>query len=239
MTATGTLDRTHVEQMVRRTILEYLPAPGAELPLIRQVDLLRPGNKISSESGKIVVNISARHIHLCACDLEALFGPGAVLDVDRPLYQEGEFAARQTLSVIGPRQRMIPNVRVLGPLRKATQVELAFTDGISLGIDLPVRVSGDHHDTPGGWLMGPKGMLELKQGIIRARRHIHMNPREAALYGVRDGDEMKLRIYGDCPMTLEGIAVRVGEKLKLEVHLDTDEGNAGNLQKAQKVELLK
>lgn len=239
MIAAQTLDRALVERMVRDTIREYLPASSAGLPLIRQVDLLRPGHKISSQSSRIVVNISARHIHLCRADLEALFGSGAALEVDRPLYQDGEFAARQVLSVIGPRQRMIPNVRVLGPLREATQVELAFTDGISLGFDLPVRVSGDHHDTPGGWLMGPRGMIELKRGILRARRHIHMDPAEAAFYGVKDGDEMKLRIYSDCPLTLEGIVVRVGERMKLEVHLDTDEGNAANLQKAQKVELIK
>ncbi len=239
MIAATELNRASIEQIVREAVREFVPASGAGLPLIRKVELLRPGREESASDLKLVVNISARHIHLSQADLERLFGPGASLEVERPLYQEGEFAARQSLSVIGPRQRMIPNVRVLGPVRSATQVELAFTDGISLGIDLPVRISGDHRDTPGCWLMGPKGVIELAQGVIRAKRHIHMSPVDAESYGVKNGDEMKLKIYSDCPIVLEGLRVRIGERMKLEVHLDTDEGNAGNLGNAQKVELFR
>ena len=119
-------------------------------------------------------------------------------------------------------------------------MELAFTDAISLGIDAPVRISGDHHDTPGCVLVGPKGVVELHAGVIRARRHIHMAPVDAEYYGVSDGDLMSLRVVSEgCSAVLEDFIVRVGDKIKLEVHIDTDEGNAVNLEKATSVELIK
>ena len=142
--------------------------------------------------------------------------------------------------LVGPKRRMLPTVRVLGPPRGATQVELAFTDGISLGIDLPVRLSGQIEGTPGCVLVGPAGVVDLKQGVIRAARHVHMGPTDAAYYGVRDGDRMALRVHsGSCSTTFENLIVRVGEKIKLEVHLDTDEGNAADLDHAEAVELVK
>ena len=112
----------------------------------------------------------------------------------KALYQDGFYAAKETVAVIGPRLRMIPQVRVLGPCRGDSQVELAFTDGISLGIDLPVRISGDHHDTPGCVLVGPAGVVELKKGVIRAMRHVHMGPADLAYYGVKNGESMNLRV---------------------------------------------
>jgi propanediol utilization protein len=119
-------------------------------------------------------------------------------------------------------------------------VELAFTDAISLGIDVPVRISGDHHDTPGCVLVGPKGVVELHSGVIRAMRHVHMAPADAEHYGVSNGDLMNLRVVSEgCAAVLEEFIVRVGENIKLEVHVDTDEGNAVNLAKATSVELLK
>ncbi len=122
---------------------------------------------------------------------------------------------------------MIPQVRVLGPCRGDSQVELAFTDGISLGIDLPVRISGDLHDTPGCVLVGPAGVVELKKGVIRAMRHVHMGPADLAYYGVKNGESMNLRVVSaGCTTVLEDLVIRAGEKIKLEVHLDTDEGNA-------------
>ncbi len=121
-----------------------------------------------------------------------------------------------------------------------TTKEFAFTDGISLGIDLPVRRSGDHHDTPGCWLMGPAGLIELRQGVIRAERHVHMHPRDAAYYGVQPGGRMHLRVVNAaCSMVLENLLCRVDAKFKLEVHIDTDEGNACDLPKATLVELFK
>src|SRR5262249_16310481 len=115
----------------------------------------------------------------------------------------------------------------------------AFTDAISLGIDCPVRRSGDHRDSPGAYLLGPAGLIELNKGVIRHERHVHMGPRDAAHHGVKDGDRLSLRVQSDCPGGLEGLLVRVASESKLEVHLDTDEGNACNLPRASKCELFK
>lgn len=157
----------------------------------------------------------------------------------KPLYQDGFFAAEETVAVVGPRRRMLPSVRILGPTRDYSQVELAFTDGISLGIDLPVRASGKINDTPGCVLVGPKGVIELKQGVIRAERHVHMNQEHAKYYDVKNGDRMSLRIESSCAVVFEDLLVRADNVSKLEVHLDTDEGNAVDLDHATKVELLR
>ncbi len=200
----------------------------------------RPGLRGTSKPNPLVVNISARHVHLTAEHVETLFGTGATLTPDRDLYQEGYYAAEETVAVVGPRRRMIPNVRVLGPCRADSQVELAFTDGISLGVDLPVRISGDHHDTPGCVLVGPNGVVELNSGVIRAMRHVHMGPADIEYYGVSNGDLMHLRVVSEgCTTVLEEFIVRAGGNIKLEVHIDTDEGNAVNLEKAKSVELFK
>lgn len=217
------IDRAMVENIVRQIIY----------------DRFAPRDAKTGYRPRLLVNISARHAHVTQEDLEVLYGKGAKLTPFKNLNQEGEFAADQTVTVIGPRQRMIPNVRILGPCRTFTQVELAFTDGISLGIDLPVRKSGNHENTPGCWLQGPAGILPLHQGVIRAERHVHMGDADIAYYGVKDGDRMNLRIESDCPTVLEGLLVRHSPKFKLEVHLDTDEGNASNLTKATHVELVK
>ena len=185
------------------------------------------------------MDASARHLHLCQADLETLFGPGSELTVHRPLYQEGNYAAQQTVTIIGPRSRLISNLRVLGPLRSKTQVELAFTDAISLGLDLPVRLSGDIAGTPGALLMGPRGALELKEGVIRAAIHVHMNPAEAAYYGVKQGDAMKLRIGGAAAMTFDRVLVRIDPTSRLNVHMDTDEANACGLHLTKEIELIK
>jgi putative phosphotransacetylase len=207
--------------------------------LVRQTLSGIAGRNGHAAAPKLVANISARHCHVSPEDLERLFGPGHKLRPMKHLYQDGEFAAEEAVTVIGPRQRMIPGVRILGPCRGATQVELSFTDGISLGIELPVRKSGDHRDTPGCYMMGPKGMIELKAGVIRAERHVHMHPRDAAYYGVKDGDRIHLRVEGRCPTVLLGLLCRVSDKVKLEVHIDTDEGNACDLANATRVELFK
>jgi propanediol utilization protein len=172
--------------------------------------------------------------------VEILFGPGHKLTPEKPLYQDGFYAAAETVMVVGPRRRMLPTVRVLGPTRPASQVELAFTDSISLGIDAPVRHSGRIDGTPGCVLVGPKGVVELSQGVIRAARHVHMSFADADRYGVRNGDVMKLRVESpQCSMIFEDLLVRADATSKLEVHIDTDEGNACYLDSATKVELLK
>lgn len=220
--STATLDRHLVEKLVRAA-------------------LTRQFQNQTTESGapRLVANISARHCHVTQEDLEILYGKGHQLTIHKNLYQDGFFAAAETVTIIGPRQRMIPNLRILGPCRDHTQVELAFTDAISLGIDAPVRKSGNIAGSPGCYLLGPKGMVEMKQGVIRHERHVHMSAAEADYYGVKDGDRLQMRVMSDCPTTLEGLLVRVSKGAKLEVHIDTDEGNACNLPKATKVELFK
>lgn len=209
--------------------------------VVRQILAEKTGTPpVFSGRPPLVVSISARHIHLTDADVETLFGKGKTLTKMKDLYQDGFFAAAETVMLIGPRKRMLPSVRILGPTRKASQVELAFTDAISLGIDPPVRESGKLDGSPGCVLVGPAGVVELHQGVIRAERHVHMGPADAAYYGVKDKDRMKLRIEAaGCTTTFENVLVRVGEGIKLEVHLDTDEGNAVDLEHAGKIELLK
>lgn len=218
------IDRQLVEQIVRQIVLQQFPRAAASEPY-------KPN---------LVVSISARHCHLTDEHVEVLFGPGHKLTPMRPLYQDGFYAAEETVMVVGPRRRMLPSVRVLGPTRPHSQVELAFTDAISLGIDAPVRHSGNIAGTPGCVLVGPKGVVELEEGVIRAARHVHMNVRDAEYYGVKNGDFMKLRIESPlCTTVFEDLLVRADETSKLEVHLDTDEGNACFLDGATKVELLR
>jgi propanediol utilization protein len=225
---TTTLDRTAVERIVRRIVREQYRFAGSS----------KNGSGPGSPP-ELVVSISARHVHLSNADVETLFGVGHKLTPHKELYQDGFYAAEETVMVVGPRRRMLPNVRILGPTRPHSQVELAFTDGISLGIDLPVRPSGKIEGTPGCVLVGPSGVVELAQGVIRAERHVHMNTRHAEHYGVKNGDRMKLRVVSSCTVVFEDLLVRADETSKLEVHIDTDEGNAADLDHAVKVELLK
>ena len=218
------IDRQWIEQVVREIVQGRLGSPSG---------------LTGEQAPELVVSISARHVHLSQEDVETLFGPGSKLTKMKDLYQDGFFAAEETVMVVGPRKRMLPTVRILGPTRPETQVELAFTDSISLGIHPPVRESGKLQDTPGCVLVGPKGVVELKKGVIRAERHVHMSPDEAKYYGVQDKDRMNLKIHSPCPTTFENLLVRVGQGIKLEVHLDTDEGNACDLEHATKIELVR
>jgi len=227
--------RDQVEALVRSILRKHVGdglAPGASANG-------RAASENAAYRPHLVVNISARHCHLTQADTEVLFGPGYQLTPMRQLYQDTDFASNETVAVVGPRQRMIPGVRILGPCRKFSQVELSFTDAISLGIDVPVRLSGDIEGTPGCLLVGPKGTLELKQGVIRAERHVHMGPRDAEYYGVKHLDRMNMRVESPCPTTLEGLLVRVHNDWKLEVHIDTDEANCCDLPHAARVELFR
>ncbi len=159
------IDRKMVERLVRDALLK---ANGAA------------ATNGHAGANKLVVNVSARHAHVTQEDLERLFGKGHKLRPQKALYQDGFFAAEETLTMIGPRQRTITGLRILGPCRDHSQVELAFTDAIFLGLDIPVRKSGDHRDSPGCYLMGPAGMIKLERGVIRHERHVHMGPADAA-----------------------------------------------------------
>ncbi|HUK65744.1 MAG TPA: phosphate propanoyltransferase [Anaeromyxobacteraceae bacterium] len=218
------VNRAEIEHLVRRAVyarLNRAPPKAARAP--------KP----------LVVNVSARHCHLTAAAVGALFGPGHVLSPARPLFQKGQFAAEETVTLIGPKRRVISNLRILGPCRSDCQVELAYTDAISLGFEIPTRLSGDLEGTPGCMLMGPKGFFEMDHGVIRAVRHVHMNEEDAAFYGVEHESTLRLKVGGDCPAVLERVVVRVGRDYALEVHLDTDEANACNLRPGTPCELLR
>jgi propanediol utilization protein len=229
-THSGNLDHSRIEALVRSAIANAMGvATGSSPSEASSSNLYVP---------KLVVSISARHIHLTDEHVEKLFGKGKKLTPEKDLYQDGFFAAAETVMIVGPRRRMIPNVRVLGPTRKASQVELAFTDTISLGIDAPVRHSGDIQGTPGCVLVGPAGAVELHEGVIRAARHVHINPRDCAYYGVKNGEFVSLKVNSPhCAVTFEDLLVRQDQNAKLEVHIDTDEGNACDLDHATSIEL--
>jgi len=227
MSSAAGLDRAMVEQIVRQIVMKQ--SSGAS-----------PTSTSADAPEELELSITARHCHLTDEHVEILFGPGHTLTPEKPLYQDGFFAAAETVMVVGPRRRMLPTVRVLGPTRAHSQVELAFTDSISLGITAPVRHSGQIEGTPGCVLVGPKGVVELQEGVIRAARHVHMSHREARRQGVSNGDFMKLKIASElCTTVMEDLLVRADDTSKLEVHIDTDEGNACFLDGATKVELLK
>ncbi len=218
----GSINRTMVEQIVRQVALEYL------------------GREKNGTAPVLTVQTSSRHMHICREDMDVLFGPGSELTFDRALFQEGNFAAKETVTIVGPRSRLISNLRILGPMRRRSQVELAFTDAIMLGFtDIPVRLSGDIAGTPGAVIIGPKGVVELKEGVIRAAIHVHMNPAEAAYFGIVNGGRMKLRIGGPAEVTFNNVHVRVEAKARLNVHMDTDEANACGLHLTNDIELFK
>lgn len=220
--ASAVIDRSAVEQIVRQVALEYLHKNG------------------NGKAPVLTVQTSSRHMHICREDMDVLFGPGSELTVDRPLYQEGNFAAKEMVTIVGPRNRLISNLRILGPMRKQSQVELAFTDAIMLGIqEIPIRLSGDIANTPGAIIIGPKGVVELKQGVIRAAIHVHMNRAEAEHFGVGPGDRMKLRIGGAAGLTFNNVHVRIDPASRLNVHMDTDEANACGLHLTKEIELFK
>jgi len=221
LSANPAISRSQIEKLVRESVYAQL---GLTTP--------------SSGPNPLVVNVSARHCHLTPEAVETLFGKGHELTPMKWLYQEGQYAAEESVTMVGPRSRVISNLRILGPCRDLNQVELAYTDSIAMGYKIPVRQSGDIAGTPGCMLMGPAGFLELDEGVIRAAPHVHMHPDDAAHYGVKQGDYMKMRVGGELGVTFDRIFVRVKPDFKLEVHIDTDEGNACGLTPDSHVELI-
>ena len=186
----------------------------------------------------IPVGVSARHVHVSQADLETLFGYGAVLHPKKALSQPGQFACEETVDLKGPRGT-IPHVRILGPVRPHTQVEVSQTDALKLGIEAPVRESGDIQNTPGLTLVGPQGSIELKRGVIVAMRHIHMTPSDARALGVEDKEEVTVRtLQGSRSLIFEHVVARVSPSYKLDFHIDTDEANAAGLHTGDEVDLV-
>ncbi|MCU0693915.1 MAG: phosphate propanoyltransferase [Polyangiaceae bacterium] len=181
-----------------------------------------------ADDPKIPISISGRHVHLSQRHVEALFGEGQKLTPTGELSQPGQFACEQTVTLVG-RRRNIDNVRVLGPARSETQVEISRTDEFALGIDAPIRASGDLDGSIGVTLRGPAGEVTLEQGVIQAARHIHMHTNDAARFGVRDKDWVMVRVGGERGIIFDDVLVRVSDSYALDMHVDTDEANAADL----------
>jgi len=197
--------------------------------MIARETLRVSANETTPEVPRIPIAVSARHCHLTKETFEALFGKGAEPTVDKPLLQPGQYACKERVNLIGPRNR-IDNVRVLGPLRSIDQVEVARTDEFRLGVDAPVRDSGKIEGSAPITLEGPKGTVKLKEGLICARRHIHMQPEDARQFGVKDKDEVSVSVLGGERSLIFGdVLVRVKDSYLLEMHIDTDEANAAEL----------
>ena len=175
---------------------------------------------------KLEINASNKHIHLDQDDLDKLFGKGYELTFKKALKQPGQFASEEKVQVIGPKESF-PGIRVLGPLRKDTQLELALTDCRQIGIDAPIRESGNVKGTPGCRLVGPKGEVELEYGVIVAKRHAHFSPEDAKEAGVENGQIVKIKIESEERTTIyDDVVCRVSDSCATEVHVDTDEANA-------------
>lgn len=186
---------------------------------------------------RIPVGVSNRHVHLSEKDLQTLFGSGARLKKMRDLSQPGQFAAEQTVTLVGPKG-VIENVRVLGPTRKKTQVEISVSDCFKLGVQAPIRDSGQLEGSARITLVGPEGSVTLPEGCIIAARHIHMHPDDARRYGVKDGDRINVRTFGPRSVTFYEVLVRVDENYRLEMHIDIDEANAACLKCGDFVEIV-
>lgn len=187
---------------------------------------------------KIPVGISGRHVHVSPEHLNILFGEGYRLRPMKDLSQPGQYAAHETVDLVTEKGGF-KNVRILGPERKQTQVEISLTDAIKLGLNPPVRDSGDLKGSPGLTIVGPKGSVKIDCGVIAACRHIHMTPKDAAEYGVKDKDVVHVRCSGERGLIFDNVLIRVHDNFQLEMHIDTDEGNAAMLKTGAQIELIK
>lgn len=186
----------------------------------------------------VPIGVSARHIHVTKAHLEVLFGPGAELHPVKTL-MGGQYAAKECITLVGTNLRVIENVRILGPVRKETQIELAKTDAIRLGINPPLRESGKIKGSVPITIVGPKGALYLEEGCIIAKRHIHMNEKDAALFGLTDNQQVSVKVNSERKGILEEVQVRVDKTYTLEMHIDTDEANALGISSKDVVRIIK
>lgn len=185
----------------------------------------------------VPVGVSARHIHLTQEHVEALFGAGYQLTEFKPLSQPGQFAANETVAVIGPKGQF-DKVRILGPARPASQLEISRTDSFALGVKAPVRESGSIDGTPGITLKGPAGEVTLEEGVIVAARHIHFHTSDAAKWDIKDKDLLKVRLGGERGLVLENVIARVSDSFALDMHIDTDEANAAGAKTGDVAEII-
>lgn len=197
------------------------------------------GKQACDNVGEVPVGVSNRHIHLSSADVETLFGAGYQLTPMKDLSQPGQFACKETLTIVGPSLRPIENVRVLGPVRKASQVEISRTDSFTLKVKPPVRESGDIAGSSPITIIGPKGVVTLKEGCIIANRHIHMSTDEGAAFGLSDGQYVDVEVNGARRTRFYDVQVRVHKDFRLEMHIDTDDANAAGVGNGAKVKIVK
>lgn len=202
-----------ITNMVRKAVVESLRSKG----ILRR---------------EVPIGVSNRHIHLSPTDVTKLFGANYQLKKLKDLSQPGQFAAQETVTLIGPKGK-IPGVRVLGPSRGATQVEISLTDGYTLGVTPPIRDSGDIEGTPGLFIQGPRGRIRIDKGLICAARHIHMHPDDANEFGVAHGNRVMVEVVGSRGVIYKDVLIRVSPRYRLEMHLDIDEANAAQVRNGQ------
>ena len=193
----------------------------------------------TATDGEVPIGVSNRHIHLSKEHVEVLFGKDYQLTPLKELSQPGQFACKEQLTIVGPPLRPIEGVRVLGPVRSASQVEISRTDSFTLKVKPPVRESGDIAGSAPVTIIGPKGVVTLKEGCIIANRHIHMSEEEGKAFGLNDGDYVSVRVENERGTTFENVKIRVDESFTLEMHIDTDEANASDIKQGDKVAIVK
>jgi acetate kinase len=213
--------RTDEERMIARETIRILSRAHVRKILSEQKPIAIP------------IEVSAHHVHLSKEHIEALFGEGHELTPESDLSQPGQFAARETVDLIGPKGR-VDGVRVLGPARSDTQIEISMTEQFKLGIHPPIRESGDIEQTPGITMEGAKGTVTTDKGVICSLRHIHMTPEDAMRFGLKDKDKVTVRIEGDRELIFGDVLIRVHPNYKLAMHIDTDEANAANIARGAK-----
>ena len=216
----------------------YLDTQNIELITRMVMESLKKQEQRQEEGYMVPIGVSARHIHLTQEDLEILYGPGYQLTKKKEL-MGGQFASNELVTIVGLKLRAIENVRILGPCRKKSQVEISATDALKLGVKAPVRESGDIAGSAPIALVGPKGALYLKEGCIVAARHIHMSPADAKAAGVHDGDYVSVKADNERGTIFNNVKIRVDESFTLEMHIDTDEANASQIATGNTVRIVR
>lgn len=221
--------------------MEYSNAQIAELvkKVLADIEGGAPVSQSAGANNEVPVGVSNRHIHLTKEDLETLYGAGYELTPLKDLSQPGQYACKEVLTIVGPSLRPIENVRVLGPLRSKSQVEISATDSYVLKVKPPVRESGNLAGSAGIRIVGPKGVVELSEGCIIANRHIHMSPDDALRFNVKDCDTVTVDVDGKRRTRWYDVQVRVHKDFRLEMHVDTDDANAVGIGNGSKVKVVK
>lgn len=217
---------------------DFLKERGISLQRIERSLAAHMLLNLAEPTTHIPVGVSNRHVHLAPEHVDALFGSGYKLTPLRELSQKGQFAAHETVTITGPKGS-IAHVRILGPARGATQAEISRTDGFELGIHPPVRLSGDLAGTPGMTLIGPRGTIDLPEGLIIAQNHVHASPEEAQQLQLKHGDRIMLQAMGERPVIFADVTVRVSPQFSLDFHIDRDEANAAHLSSGDTVQLIR